>query len=240
MKALLVAFVLFPLLAWGKLEVPFLSGPVVDEARLLDASEKARLESVLLKLQNQGKAQAAILIPASLQEYDIESYSIAVAEAWKLGKKGSDRGILIIVAPKERRMRIEVGYGLEGEIPDAVAKQIISDVMTPYFRERRFGDGMVAAVIAISQRLSVDLGEPMPRGRRRSRGLPSWVLLMALLFVVTIMRAVFSPFHGYSSRRSYRGGGWGGGGFGGGGGWGGGGFGGGGGGFGGGGSSGSW
>ncbi len=162
----------------------------------------------------------------------IEEYSIRVAEAWKVGHKGLDNGVILTVAPNERRTRIEVGYGLEGVIPDAIASRIINGFLLPEFRADRYEQGIVAGV---NQILIAARGEEVriPAGARRSRGPRSsgssrTPLLWLFIFLMFGFRGFFFlPFLG--GRRGYRGGG----GFGGG-------FGGGGGGFGGGGASGGW
>lgn len=255
MKTLLCAWSL--VILWGSnshaapdsLNIPYLTGPLVDEMGLVQTRERQILESMLQKLNESGKAQMAILVADSLQGVDIESYSIAVAEHWKLGKKGVDNGLLFVVAPRERQMRFEVGYGLEGTLPDAYAKQIIDDDVAPYFRAGRFGEGLMMSVESVAKRLGVDLSAPVeerikPRSSSAHAARFVWLLFFLILFGYPFLALFFLP----KSRRGWRSGGgdwggWGGGsssggfgGFGGGGG----GFSGGGGGFGGGGASGRW
>jgi uncharacterized protein len=233
-----------PLLAASAIAVPYLSGPVVDEAQLLSPEERAQVQQMVDTLNASGKVQMAVLIASSLQDNDIESYSIAVAEKWKLGKKKTDDGLIFLIAPHERQMRFEVGYGLEGDLTDALTKRILDEVVGPYFKAGRYRDGILLGIEAIAHKLGVDLNAPVDQRLTEHRGGGSIPLLFGLLiFVLFSFLAGFSP-----TRRRYPGG-WGGGGFGGwggGGGFGGGGFGGGGGfsggggGFGGGGSSSSW
>jgi uncharacterized protein len=187
-------------------------------------------------------------ITPSLEGMPIEDYSMQVAEAWRIGQKGSDNGVILTIAPNEREIRIEAGYGLEGVLPDAIAARIIREQITPAFRDGDMDGGVVAGVRAI---MAVTEGEPMPLpARRREAPAPWWVtvlLVIALLTLPVWLRAIAAanrgPGWGTSYRGPYRRGGWGGGfgggGFGGGG-FGGGGFSGGGGGFGGGGASGRW
>ncbi len=165
-----------------------------------------------------------------------------IAEAWKIGHKGLDNGVILTVAPNERRVRIEVGYGLEGVLPDVIASRIIREQIAPEFLEGNMDAGVLAGVSAI---MKVASGEELPipdaarrSGQRRSRrGLPSWAYLLILLLVFGSRGFFFLPFlmGSRGSHGRYRGAGFGGGGFGGGGG-----FSGGGGGFGGGGASGGW
>lgn len=240
----LVGLALLLALSAAAIDVPFLSGPVVDEAGALSGSEKARLVSAVEAINASGKTQMAVLIPRSLQGEEIEPYSLAVVEKWQLGKKGKDEGLLFVVAPNERRMRFEVGYGLEGPLPDIYAKRILDDVVGPYLKAGRFADGLLAGVSAVAEKLEIrgEAFEQPAAPPKRSRGKFPWPLIFILLYVLfTAIRR--SSGGGYGRRGGWGGGGWGGGGFGGGGGWsggGGGGFGGGGGGFGGGGSSSSW
>jgi len=227
---------LFPLAL--AIQVPFLSGPVVDEVGLLSSGESQTVERALTQLNASAKAQMAVLITKDLQGLEIEQYGIAVADQWKLGKKGTDQGLILIIAPNDRRMRLEVGRGLEGDIPDVIAKRILADDVTPYFKDRRYGDGVLVAVGRVAQQLNVNLdGVPVARPVSRKRSGGGGRSLLILLLVIGYL--VFSGLFGGGRRRGFYGGsGWGGGGggFGGGGG----GFGGGGGGFGGGGSSSSW
>jgi uncharacterized protein len=225
--------------------IPFLTGPVVDEVGLLTSDEQARLTSMLVKLRDSGRAKLVIFIPQTLGDEDIDSYAVHVFEKWKLGTKGKDEGLLIIIAPHERRMRIEVGYGLEGDITDAYTRRLRDNVMAPYFRQQRYGDGLIAAVGDIAQKLgvAVDGGTLAPLDETPHRQqIPPGLLLLILAFVILVM--IFGgggPM--FWGGGGFGGSGWGGGGFGGGGGgWGGGDSGGwsGGGGSGGGGSSGSW
>ncbi len=232
--------------------VPELTGPVVDQAGLLSGPERRRLEGLARAARavhgGTGVQLQYLLVP-SLEGQPIEDFSIRVAEAWKLGTKGEDNGVLVTVAVKDRAVRIEVGGGLEGGLTDAQSSRIIRAVIAPAFRERRFGDGLYDAGLQI---LSATGGLP-PEVARRQAARPSHesrgggLVVVALIIGFLVLRSVL----GFSGRRRrgfwgggpFIGGGWGGGGFGGGGfggGGGGGGWSGGGGGFSGGGSSGSW
>jgi uncharacterized protein len=137
--------------------VPRLSSPVVDQAGVLRPQEREALEARLVALSNSGAAQVAVLVASSLQGLPIEDYGIRVAEAWKIGFKGGrdgkdanrDRGAIFIVAPAERAMRIEVGYGLEGEIPDVIASRILETIVKPYFAAGKMSEGISAGTDAI-------------------------------------------------------------------------------------------
>lgn len=183
----------------AELVIPKLLTPVMDQAGILNADEVLRLDREIRALNDQGKAQITVFIPSSLQNYDIETFSIKVAEAWKLGDKEKDRGLLIVIAPNERSMRLEVGYGLEGSIPDAVAKRILDDRMKPLFREGRFAEGIEAALIDVSQLTEIDasgIQAPVVRQSNSSTSSRSGdgnikLILFAFLFLggLGVMRA---------------------------------------------------
>ena len=227
------------------LDVPPLRGRVNDLARLLPSDRQATLEKRLEDFEKETGHQVAVLTIPSLEGEDIEGFGIKVAESWKIGKKGFDNGAILLIAKNDRKLRIEVGYGLEGILPDATASRIIREVIVPHFRANDYAGGIEAGVEAI---LKVTRGEPIPEAPRRSTSrqspLYTWAILpfLLLLFALGFLLNLSSHRRSYSSwtggrRRGYDH--WGGG-FGGGFGGGGGGFSGGGGGFGGGGSSGSW
>lgn len=131
------------------LDVPYLTGRVNDEAHLLDAGAARDLESTLKAYEAKTGRQLVVLTLPSLEGDALEDYSIKVARAWKLGRKGRDDGILILVARDDRKIRIEVGYGLEGTLPDVLCGRIIRDEMTPRFRSGDYAGGLKAAVDAV-------------------------------------------------------------------------------------------
>jgi len=130
-------------------EVPYLTGRVTDNAQLLSAETRQALTERLKAHEDRTTNQIAVLTISSLEGEGIEEYAVAVFNEWKLGQKGKDNGILLIVAPSERRMRIEVGYGLEGTMPDGVAGSIIRNVITPHFKKNDFNRGITEGVSAI-------------------------------------------------------------------------------------------
>lgn len=129
--------------------VPKPSGYVTDEAGLLTAQQIASLNQTLSEYEQRTSNQIVILTVKSLDGRDIESYSMAVAEAWKPGQKGRDNGAILVIAPNERKMRIEVGYGLEGVLTDAKSAQIIRNTITPHFRTGDYYGGIVGAVASM-------------------------------------------------------------------------------------------
>jgi uncharacterized protein len=236
------------------LEPPPLSARVTDLAGLLSSAERARLEDKLAAYERESGHQFALLTLPSLDGDPIEDYSIRVVEKWQLGKKGKDDGLLLLIAKNDRKMRIEVGYGLEGSITDAVSARVIRGTLTPAFRSGDYGAGIERAFDVLMLTASGKAPAVSERDERKGpdvvgRIIGFFIAGLILFPFLALLAAVFFA-NGRSGRPGGRstgiffppsggfgGGGFGGGGFGGGGG---GGFSGGGGSFGGGGSSGSW
>jgi len=130
-------------------DIPFLSGRVTDNAEILTEGMRRTLTELLKSHEERTGNQIAVLTVPSLGGENIEGYASSVFEAWKLGQKGKDNGVLVIVVPNDRRMRIEVGYGLEITLTDLVAGRIIRNIMAPRFKEGDFDGGIEAAVKAI-------------------------------------------------------------------------------------------
>jgi len=126
-------------------DLPALRAHVNDYAQILPPDRAAALEARLADYEARTQHQFALLTVDSLGGQDIETYSIHLAEKWKLGTKGKDDGLIVVIAKRDRKMRIEVGYGLEGVIPDAIASRIVREVLTPAFRDGDFAGGIDAA-----------------------------------------------------------------------------------------------
>ncbi len=150
-------------LAWS-LDVPTLRGRVNDYANVLQSSQAQALETQLAQLERDTGHQVAVLTIPTLDGEDIEGFSIRVAENWKIGKKGNDNGAIFVVAVKDRRLRLEVGYGLEGVLPDAIAKRITADYIVPHFRQQDYAGGIVAGINAVDKVLR---SEPLPEAARQ-------------------------------------------------------------------------
>lgn len=140
------------------LPLPALTARVTDLTASLDANQRQQLETRLAEIERAHGAQIAILLLPSTQPENIEQFGIRLAEAWKIGHQGRDDGVIVIVAKNDRRMRIEVGYGLEGAIPDAVAKRIVAERMAPAFKQGDFAGGLAAAVTALSEAIAAEHG----------------------------------------------------------------------------------
>ena len=235
---------------------PPLSGRVVDQANLLSPAVEQQLTDKLAALERDTTDQVVVVTLPSLQDYEIEDYGYRLGRHWAIGQKGEDNGVLLIVAPVERKVRIEVGYGLEPVLTDALSAMIIQTRILPPFRDGGYERGITAGVDAIDAQLRLDPAEAQARAAQAVAPkadkpfIPGIVIGMIFLFL--FLSGMGGMMGGGRRRRGSnglgaalvwmaaesmrnggggRGGGWGGGG---------GGFGGGGGGFGGGGASGGW
>ena len=150
---LALLWLLFPGIGWAAEPVPLpaLSARVTDLTATLDATQRGRLEAQLAAIDRSGRAQIAVLLLPTTQPETIEQFGIRLAEAWKVGRKGADNGVIVIVAKDDRKMRIEVGYGLEGSIPDAIAKRIVAERIAPLFKQGDFFGGLRAAIEGLDQ-----------------------------------------------------------------------------------------
>jgi uncharacterized protein len=142
------------------LELPFLSGRVVDQADLLPPAAEASLTSKLAALEAETGAQVVVLTVATLGDEPVEDLAVRVAEGWQLGREGVDDGVLFVIAREERALRIEVGYGLEPKLTDITSKRILDELVVPRFRDGDFAGGVDAGVDAIAT--AVRGGEPLP------------------------------------------------------------------------------
>lgn len=148
--------------------IPELKERITDLSGILSIEEKQELAAKLKAHEEQTTNQIAILIVPTTSPEAIEQYSIRVVEKWKLGKKGKNNGILLLFAMQDRKMRIEVGYGLEGVLPDAKASRIIREVIVPKFKERKFYEGIDSGVNAIIDVLSKGDFEPPPKKKENN------------------------------------------------------------------------
>jgi uncharacterized protein len=228
---------------------PALTGRVVDGANILSADTRSDLTQKLAALEQKTSRQLVVVTIPSLQGYEISDYGYQLGRAWGLGQKGLNNGILLIVAPTEHKVRIEVGYGLEPIVTDALSSVIIQTQVLPKFRSGDFNGGVEAGVNALIQQLSLDTSDAEKRAaaaEQQAQAQPSGqggggglIGFLILFFVFLALSRVFGGwgllpllFLGGGRGGGFGGGGWSGGG--------GGGFSGGGGSFGGGGASGSW
>ena len=182
--------------AQGLQPIPPLTARATDTTGTLDAGQKAALEAKLAAFEREKGAQVAVLIVPTTQPEDIAQYSIRVVDAWKLGRAQPDDGALLLVAKDDRRLRIEVGYGLEGALPDAIASRIIRETITPRFRQDDYYGGIDAGVDRI---LGVIRGEALPPPDERwqgERAPPRGLQILPMLFFGVLvasggLRAIF-------------------------------------------------
>lgn len=205
MKAARACFLAL-LLCWAfaasaDVAVPPLTGRVVDRTATLSSRDIASLDQTLKDFEARKGSQIAVLIVPTTQPETIEQYSLRVAEAWKIGRKKIDDGAILVVAKEDRRLRIEVGYGLEGALTDVTAKRIIDEVVTPKFRSGDFAGGISDGVNRI---LRVIDGEPLPapvKPRQDSGVLDQFdpfnpFLIVAVFIVGGIFRGMFGRLFG--------------------------------------------
>lgn len=160
---LLVSFLLGT--AQAEVAVPTLKQRVTDLSSTLDSSQKQTLEAKLAAFEKSKGSQVAVLILPTTQPETIDQFGIRVVEAWKLGRKGVDDGVLLLIAKEDRKLRIEVGYGLEGALNDATAKRIVAEVISPRFKQGDFYGGIDAGLTSI---IKVIEGEVLPPPAEKS------------------------------------------------------------------------
>jgi uncharacterized protein len=181
---------------------------VNDYARLLSAAEQQRLEARLAERERATGAQMVIAIFPSLEGEDEADFGIRLAERWKVGRKGPDNGLLLLVFLKERRVRIETGYGLEPVVTDAVASQIIRDTIAPRFREQRYAAGLEAAVDAVYARIDTQGARSVRPPPRPGLGVSPWTLGILIVFgIIGLILFRDAVGGGRARRRAYTAGG---------------------------------
>jgi uncharacterized protein len=204
--SLLALLICWAVAAFADVAVPPLTGRVVDQTGTLSSGDIASLTQTLKNLELRKGSQVAVLIVPTTQPETIEQFSIRVAEAWKIGRKKVDDGALLVVAKDDRKLRIEVGYGLEGALTDVTTKRIIDEIITPKFRSGDFAGGISAGVERI---IGVIDGEPLPAPPQRQQQQQqqssdlTWLLnplnpftIIAILVLGGAMRSVFGRLFG--------------------------------------------
>lgn len=235
---------LFLAMTWGsfvraqgsEFKLPRLTGPVLDTVGYLNSKDYQQLTQLLYQLNERDIVQLQVVIVPDLQGLPIETVSLQMVDKWKLGDEKKDNGVLFLISDREKRLRIEVGQGLEGAIPDVIAKRIIEDQVVPYFRQQQMSEGVMVgalSIIHLADKEFADQVAPAMPPQKKKLGTGAILLIIFLLIVFNLIFGRRGMFLGGGGYRG--GGGFGGGGFGGGGGWSGGG-----GGFSGGGASGGW
>jgi len=178
------------------LEAPPLTGRINDQARMLSPESRQQLERKLAAFERETSNQVVVLTIESLQGDNIDQFSIRVAESWKIGQQGRDNGVLLVLAKEERKVRIEVGLGLQGVLPDITAGRIIRDVMRPYLKAGNFDQGIEAGVDGI---IAATKGEFKGTGQtaRHHAAEKSSPSFLAMLLGALVAAAVFGLFSRY-------------------------------------------
>ena len=188
----------------GLLPLPPLTARVTDLTQTLSAGDKQALEAKLADWEARTTNQLAVLMVPTTQPEPIETYSLRVADAWKIGRKGNDNGVLFLVAKNDRKMRIEVGYGLEGTLTDVTSRRIIAENVAPLFREGKWSAGIGAGVDRIIS--VVAEGKPLPprqsgAGPKAGGGGFDFGTLLLILFIAVpavggVLRSIFGKLLG--------------------------------------------
>lgn len=206
-----VLLVLLPASAAAPM-LPALTGRVVDQADLLDPQQEAAITAKLETLERATTRQLVVVTVPSLHDYPIEDFGFALGEQWKIGNAEADNGAILLVAPNERRVRIEVGDGLEAILPDAMAWIIIRDRITPRFREQDYPGGIAAGVDGIVEQLQAPLevaeerarAAAQERARARSGEGDGWIgplVVFGIVIVFMLLPALFGRRRGRRYRR---------------------------------------
>ena len=197
-----VALLASPAPSAAQVDVPSAQGYVTDLAGFLQPQEKASLEALMRSYQSGTGHEIALLTVPDLGGQPIERYALEVGRSWKIGREGKDDGALLVVSKADRKMRIEVGRGLEGNLTDSISGRIIRDIITPRFKRGEFYDGMRLGIEAMHAAIGGDYG-PLERAKRRSRPGAGLLGLLPLIFFFII----FSGAMGGRGGRGGRGGG---------------------------------
>jgi uncharacterized protein len=209
--ALLAFFLSLFAFSAAALEFPTLSGRVVDEANILDPAARAALTEKLAALEAKTTDQLVVVTLKSLQGTSIEDFGVQLGRRWRVGQKDKNNGVVLIVAPNERKVRIEVGYGLEGTLTDAVSRLIIENAIIPRFRANDFPGGINRGVDDIISVLTGDAAEWQQRAAKRPEAPVNWGSLLVILLVIFVFGLVFLTLVGAIPRdrgRRSRGGWW--------------------------------
>jgi uncharacterized protein len=188
-------------IALAAFNFPQLTGRVTDQANIISAPAKASIEAKLQNLEDKSSIQLVVATVNSLEGADIESYANGLFRAWKLGMAKKNNGVLFLIAPHDRKMRIEVGYGLEGVLTDAVSSVIISTAVAPRFKAGDFSGGIERGVDAIIETLSIDTSEWTKRAAQQNTSETLDQLAPVILFILFMFIMI------YMSRNARGGGG---------------------------------
>ena len=179
--------------ALADVKVPALDRRVTDLTSTLTPDQLASLESRLAAFERRKGSQVAVLVVPTTQPETIEQYSIRVVDQWKLGRKGTDDGVLLLVAKNDRKMRIEVGYGLEGVLPDIIAKRIADETIAPHFKQNNFHAGIAAGVDRILRTVDGEKLPAPPKPPVSDEFKLSVPVVLGAIFLLVVLRLLVGP-----------------------------------------------
>lgn len=184
---------------------------VVDEANLFHSQERSRLDQYIRAIYNQGGPQIAIITVQDLGETPIEEYSIRLAEKWQLGSKEKDNGLMLVIAPNNRKIRIEVGGGIEGEITDYDSSMIINKILKPAFKKGAYFEGAVTFLNVVTEKFQIKITEEgFTRSHHYGSTKGSHFIILLVIFIILIILSRFNRystgFYGSGRRSGYYGG----------------------------------
>lgn len=196
---LMLAALLMP--AWAQAQsFPALTGPVVDAANVIPDDQEARIAQKVIALKTQSQRQLQVVTVSSLEGYDIADYANRLFRDWQLGDKERNDGVMLLVAPGERKLRIEVGYGMEGTVTDAISFLVINKVIVPKFKEGDMPGGIEAGTDALIKQMSLPAEEAQKAAAEASVSRDSgvsfdpalmfWLVIFLLFFVVPMIRRI--------------------------------------------------
>ena len=187
-------------------QIPAPQGFVTDTAGVIDAGTRAKIEALVQELQQKTGAEIAVLTVDSTAPLDDFTYAMQVAETWKVGKQGDDSGVVVLVAVKDRKVRVVTGYGVEGVLPDGLVGNIQDREMVPEFRAGRMGEGIWRGVAAMAARIAAERGatltgvpapHPAPAAQQPVQ-IPFWVIVLLIVLAMIVMAQM--------NKRGFRGG----------------------------------
>ncbi len=180
---LFISFLFVTLFSWSTISFPKLTSQVVDEAGIFTSEQKSQLSSLLKKHETNSSNQIVVVTLKSLNGYDISEYGYQLGREWGIGQKGKNNGILLIIAPNDRKVRIEVGYGLEGALTDANSEMIISNIITPYFKKGDYFTGTVRGIDAITETIK---GEYSAKPKSDNADTPFMLIIMPIILLLLV------------------------------------------------------
>lgn len=194
LSLILIGFLLLDCLVWAEHPFPKPSGSVNDFANVIPPAYAQKIQAITLELYEKTHIPVVVATMPDIGEYDYNDYANRLYEAWGIGEKGKDNGVLIFVTVKERKMRIETGYGVEGILPDGLCGEIRDQYMIPYLKENNYGEGLLSGTMAVAQVIARHSGVkltgqmPLKPDSRKSSGLSFLPLILILLVIFSLRR----------------------------------------------------